>query len=134
MAKILILEDEILLASYWQKLLESDGHQVVCCSTVSQALKQLSAMFFDLIIADMMIKEQGKFVNSGGLTLIGKRLMCNFPMIPIIGVSGYKPTFSNSALEIAKDMGVDLAIYKPISPDTLLNAVNKLLNRGQDSD
>ena len=75
--------------------------------------------------------------DEAGLTLIGKRLMGDFPMIPIIGVSGYKPkhpTFSNSALQLAKGMGIDLAIYQPIRPDILLNAVNKLLNQGQDSE
>ena len=136
MARILILEDEISLSSYWRRLLEEHGHQVVCCSTAPKALEEASSTDFDLIVADMMLKEQNRYANSGGLTLLSKRVTGDLPPIPIIGVSGHKPQaklLPMSALEIAKTMGVDLALYKPIAPDTLLGAIDKLLNKAKDS-
>lgn len=136
MARILILEDEISLSAYWRQLLEEEGHQVFCCSTVPKAIETASSTNPDLIVADMMIKEQGRFVDSGGITLLSKRVTGDLPAIPIIGVSGYKPQIrhlSMSALEIAKTMGVDLALYKPIAPATLLTAIDTLLNKAKDS-
>ncbi|MEO0984512.1 MAG: response regulator [Cyanobacteria bacterium J06639_14] len=138
MAHIVILEDDIALADYWQQLLENEGHQVIGCSTVAQALEYIPSGAVDLIIADMIIKDpdQGKSSHAGGLTLISKRDMGKLPKVPILGVSGHKPNrlyAPISPLAIAKDMGVDLALYKPIRPDTLLKTVHKLLNQTQAS-
>lgn len=131
MANILILEDEVTLSAYWQALLESHEHLVVCCTTVTQVLEQISVNDVDLIIADMMIKNQDHdaFEPQGGLTLISKRKFGELSPVPILGVSGYKPSVLSklSPLQIAKEQGADLILYKPISPETFLNAVNTLL-------
>ena len=134
MAHILILEDEIALSSYWQDILESHGHQVICCPSVTQAIEQASTKKFDLIIADMLIKNQksGQFEKQGGLTLIAQKDIGKIPRVPILAVSGYKPkkTFSISPLQSAANMGADLTLYKPIRSETLLQAINTLLNSG----
>ncbi|MEO0984510.1 MAG: response regulator [Cyanobacteria bacterium J06639_14] len=137
MAYILILEDNYLLAGHWQELLQSFGHEVIWCSTVAQALKQVSSINFDLIITEMVIKNRSTlpFTSGGGLTLISQRALGKLPAIPILGVSGHKPIANASVkislLEIAKDMGVDAALYKPIQPETLLHTVHTLLNCAQ---
>ena len=129
MTTILICEDDIALASYWRHLLEAEDHIVYCCETAVKALELLKTTSPDLVITDMMIKENGKFVAKGGITLVNKLRQKTQPSIPVICVSGYRPNRYNviPALELVKTMGVDMALYKPISPKKLLNAVTSLL-------
>ncbi|MEO0984511.1 MAG: response regulator [Cyanobacteria bacterium J06639_14] len=139
MAHILILEDEISLSAYWRELLEWRGHQVTCCTRVDQAMKQLQSTDFDLIITDMVIKAPSAKPSPGGLSLISNRAIGKMPRVPILGVSGYRPSSQAwgeklSLLEIAKEMGADLTLYKPISPEALMDAVDTLLNQAHTDD
>ncbi|MEM9213820.1 MAG: response regulator [Cyanobacteria bacterium P01_F01_bin.150] len=130
MANILIMEDDIALATYWQNFLEMHDHRVVCCSTVARTIEQTSYMDVDLIIADMMIKVDGELVPEGGLTLLCKRITGALPSVPILGVSGRKPDpkiYATSPLQIAEGMGIDMVLYKPIPLEILLDAIEQLL-------
>ncbi|MEM8611790.1 MAG: response regulator [Cyanobacteria bacterium P01_H01_bin.105] len=129
MATVLIFEDDMPLASYWRKTLEAKNHSVYCCAKVQDALEIATTIQPDLVVMDMMIKQDGQFIPEGGLTLL-THLKLNFDGSPsIICVSGYKPGVyrQSTALEIAKHTGVDLALYKPISSEQLLEAVEQLL-------
>ena len=131
MATILICEDDISLAAYWRQLLEAENHTVYCSQTVPQALQLAEKISPDLIITDMMIRKNEEFLPEGGITLVNQ-LRCRAQhSIPVICVSGYRPSSYNllPALEIAKAMKVDLALYKPITPKKLLNEVHNLLVR-----
>ncbi|VEP13041.1 Response regulator with CheY-like receiver, AAA-type ATPase, and DNA-binding domains [Hyella patelloides LEGE 07179] len=131
MGTILICEDDIPLAAYWRQLLEAKNHIVYCSATVSQALQLADKIFPDLIITDMMIRKNEKFLPEGGLTLVNQLRSRVQHSIPVICVSGYRPSSYNllPALEIAKTMKVDLTLYKPITPKKLLDEVHKLLAR-----
>lgn len=130
MAVILILEDDFSLAYYWCSLLEKEAHQVFCCETAEQALATVSQQHPDLLILDMLIKQEDHFVPQGGLTVINQLKNRPGPSVPVIGVSGYRPSRYNmiTALEVAKSIGVSVALYKPIQPEQLQTAVRKLLN------
>ena len=133
MATILICEDDIALAAYWRRLLEAESHTVYCSETAIKALELVEVILPDLIITDMMIKKDGQFVPEGGITLLsGLRNRIERP-IPIVCVSGYRPSAYNPtpALECARAMGVDIALYKPISPYKLINTVHGLLQRNK---
>lgn len=129
MATILICEDDIPLAAYWRQLLESQNHIVYCSETVPQALQLSEKILPDLVITDMMIRENDQFLPEGGLTLVNQLRSRVQHFIPVICVSGYRPNRYNvlPALEIAKTMEIDLALYKPIAPKNLLKAVHNLL-------
>ncbi|MEO0456352.1 MAG: response regulator [Cyanobacteria bacterium P01_A01_bin.114] len=129
MADILIFEDNTALASYWCTLLEAEQHQVRCCSTVSAALQLVSEKAPDLLIADMLIKQNNRFEAEGGLTLLTKLKLTGTFSSPILGVSGFKPGpyAQATALDAAQQIGIDMALYKPIEPEQLLAAVKKLL-------
>lgn len=77
-----------------------------------------------------MIKRDKQFVSEGGLTVLNQLKTYRSHSLPIIGVSGYRPSRYNSitALEIAKTMGISLALYKPIRPEQLQSAVKGLLD------
>lgn len=129
MAKILIFEDNIDLSLYWQRLLESQAHSVQCCDSVAAALAIVETMKPDLVIADMLIKSGEATRPEGGLTLISKLQMLGPKRLRILGVSGMKPNIylKSTALEIAENMGIDMALYKPLSAEQLLESVHYLL-------
>ncbi|MEL6940778.1 MAG: response regulator [Cyanobacteria bacterium J06598_1] len=129
MAKVLILEDNLELALYWQRLLEAQNHGVQCCDTVAAALTLTEKMQPDLVIVDMLIKSGDTPLPQGGLTLVGKLKLLGTSCPPLLGVSGMKRSnyLKSTALEVAEKMGLDLALYKPISEEQLLRAVSYLL-------
>ena len=130
MATILILEDDLRLAAYWQQILEAEGHEVAHADTAPRASTLVTEIEPDLIITDMVIERDGSFAPQGGLSLLAKlSAPTQERNIPVIGVSGYKPRKFNKfpPLEIAKSMGVDIALYKPVTPTVLIAAVRQLL-------
>ena len=131
MANILIFEDNVELAHYWREFLEADNHSVWCCMSVDEAFETANEIAPDIVIMDMLIQHDGELIPEGGLTLLSK-LRLKYAGSPyVIGVSGYRPgKYSKvTPLEIAKETGsgIDLALYKPITPEQLINAVNQLL-------
>ena len=129
MATIIIFEDNVALALHWQEILEAQNHHVHCCSNVPQALALVSKVMPDLIIADMLIKHRNQQKIEGGLTLVARLSLTTSFRGPILGVSGFKrgPYAQVTALDIAKDMGITMALYKPITPEQLLDTVDYLL-------
>jgi len=129
MAKILIFEDDLALALYWRRLLEAQQHSVQCCAAVEAALTLVDTTNPDLVIVDMLIKAGNTTLTEGGLTLISKLRMLGSNCPRLLGVSGMKRShyLHSTALEIAKNMGLDLALYKPISEEQLLHSVSHLL-------
>lgn len=128
MKTILICEDNIPLGAYWRRLLEEQGFIAYCCETVTQALELTHKLSPDLIITDMIIKENGQILSEGGITLVSQLRLAR-SSIPIMCISGYRPSQYNpiSALEIAKTMKINQALYKPITAGKLLAAVHDLL-------
>ncbi|NEP63420.1 MAG: hypothetical protein F6K31_42065 [Symploca sp. SIO2G7] len=135
MADIVIFEDNMSLSLYWRSILEENCHQVRCCSTVSKALELVLEATPELLIADMLIKQDGRFIPEGGITLLHKLAARELITFPVLGVSGYRASSykSLSALDIAKSMKISLALYKPITPQKLLQTVSKLLNNQRTS-
>lgn len=131
MTTILILEDNLELALYWKEILEAKKYAVSCCSKVSGALDFIQERFPDLLIVDMLLKEGSRTLTEGGLTLLGKLQLMNISNYSpaIIGVSAYKrsPYLYTTPLEIAETMGLDIALYKPISSMQLAESVELLL-------
>ncbi len=130
MATILILEDNIELSLQWKILLESYEHHVQCTSNVDEAFALVEQLKPDLIIVDMLIRHGKQLQVEGGLTLITRlKLYTDFNR-PILGVSGFTKGryVQNTPLEVAKQLGISKAIYKPIAPETFLELVQDLLN------
>lgn len=55
MKKILVLDDEPTKMIYWWEALQDEGHTVVCCTSVEEAIRQYNADYYDLIVLDRMM-------------------------------------------------------------------------------
>lgn len=136
MAKILILEDDTDLSTIWREELERAGHQVSPYRGGPQALEALKTGKFDLLISDIFIRDKGELVPDGGLSLISRLRMAgrmpgagelrNIKVLAISGGAyisgGYDP------LRLARDLGADSWMRKPVDLTELLDAVEVLVS------
>ena len=116
MANILIVDDEELDRVLISSILETEGHEVSFASQGDVALKVLGEKRIDLVITDLVMPE------FNGLRLI-REMREREPKARIIAISGAAP----EQLDIAEDYGANKTLFKPVSWDKLMEAVNEVL-------
>ncbi|AEX84675.1 response regulator with CheY-like receiver, AAA-type ATPase, and DNA-binding domains [Marinitoga piezophila KA3] len=117
MAKILIVEDNIVVRKDLKKIIESLGHTVIGELEDSNNLVNLyQKLQPDIITLDLVLKK------SNGLDAL-KKLKKNFPDSKVIIIS-----VTNNKKEIfdALNFGADYFIIKPITEEKLRKALNKI--------
>lgn len=61
MKKILIIEDEVLIAQSLRKILEKKGHQVVVTESGHEAIGLIAQNDYDRIVCDLMLQDISGF-------------------------------------------------------------------------
>mgnify|MGYP002543788244 FL=1 len=121
-AKILIVEDDILLSDMTKRLLTQHGYCVTAAYSGSEALLLIEKSSFDLILLDLMLPG-----ISGEIVLDKIKSMMD---IPIIGVSA--KTDVDSKVNLIRN-GADDYITKPFDNQELLVRIEAVLRRFQKS-
>jgi two-component system, NtrC family, response regulator AtoC len=116
MARILVVEDEVVVRSELKRLLQRSDHTVVEAGNVREALEAHLAAF-DLIISDLRLP--------GAL---GTELISQAEDVPVLIMTSYASV--RSAVEAMK-LGAADYISKPFDPDELLLLVDKLLGQAR---
>jgi len=131
---ILIVEDDIDLASLWQKFLQSRGYVVDVCGRVDDAEIVIAGNRYDLLIVDIFFREGNTVLSKGGITLINRRRLresteSGMERIKIIAITGTpKRSFGQfDALDSVARLS-DLLQHKPIRLDTLAAIVEQVLS------
>ncbi|GAA5334517.1 response regulator [Thermus hydrothermalis] len=119
MARILLVEDEPLVAHTVRRILERAGHQVEWAASGQAALARLSAMAYDLVLCDLVMP------GVSGLEVIQEVKRLGGP--PVLALSA---SVSAKSQEEALKAGARAFLGKPFDAQTLLSLVGKLL--GQD--
>lgn len=97
--KILIMEDEIILAKLYQKKLEQADFDVLCCHTIKDTEKELSTFNPDIILLDQSMNGEEK----SGMDLIPFARK-TLPQSKIIMLSNYSDFhFKEEALAAGAD-------------------------------
>lgn len=117
MARILIAEDEILIALSLEDFLVQMGHEVLLCSNGATALARLSEFNPDLIITDYMMP-----VLDGDSFITRVREHPDFAGTPII--------LQTSIPKSKISARYDRYLAKPVTEQTLVKTVSELLNEG----
>ena len=136
MARILLLEDDHAQATLLTEVLALHDHQVLPCDTLASALEALSTQAFDLVITDLLIKENGRYSANGGLVLINrlripKQLAApNWPIdIPIVAISGgFGAPHLEAILQSSVTLGANLCLAKPLDLRRLPEIIDSLLS------
>ncbi|MDP2160712.1 MAG: response regulator transcription factor [Flavobacterium sp.] len=118
--KILIVEDDVLMAKTIEFRLKKDGYEVVLAPDGREALKFITEFDFDLVVSDIMLP-----FNSGleVLNFLKSKTNNNTPIIMLSSFGA-----ENIILE-AFNLGADDYITKPFSPIELSLRVKRLLKK-----
>lgn len=119
MSRILIVDDDDLIRKSCKLLLGNKDHQVSFAENGEQALEKLTNFGPHILITDVYMPEMG------GLELIGevKKLT---PRTRIIVISGGGQFDDEYGLVMAKSLGADVCLTKPLSRKSLTEAVDSL--------
>lgn len=123
MARILVVEDDSLVRSMLQQMLEREEHDVAVASDGAEALKALNKEQFELIVTDLIMP------NMEGIEFI-RSLYKQENKPKIIAISGGSPLLSPlTQLKSAKFLGANLTFTKPIDREEFVTAVRELVSQ-----
>ncbi len=118
--RIIVVDDYQENRYLLEVLLKGHGHQVSSASNGAQALAQLTAGEFDLIISDILMP-----VMDGYQLCLKCKTDAMFKHIPFIF---YTATYIEKLdEELALKLGADRFIRKPAEPDEFMNIINSLV-------
>ncbi|TAL04367.1 MAG: response regulator [Rhodospirillaceae bacterium] len=120
MAKILVIDDEALLAKSLSIILAKAGHTVVTAENGKLGLEAFAREQPDLVITDIIMPVME------GIEAI-QALRSQAPHLPIIAVSGGGRTKNLEFLRIAEKLGANAALPKPFTKEQLLTIVGNCL-------
>lgn len=122
MAKILIVDDEVLIGNALVEIVELEGHEAQHAKDGKEALQIIQKQLPDLVVTDLIMPE------TEGLELIRElRKLSSF--VKIIAISGGSRYFEpDNQLKAAELIGADVCFSKPIDLKAFKEAVNTLLN------
>src|SRR5262245_29269334 len=115
MNKVLLIEDELSLASALQRVLEVEGYHVVAETNPEQGLAAARDGDFQVVVTDL------KMPGISGMDVI-KTLHGMRPQLPVILMTGHHTT--EAAIEAMK-LGAYDYILKPPDPPEFLALIDK---------
>ncbi|MBZ4675608.1 MAG: transcriptional regulator [Anaerophaga sp.] len=118
MARILVCEDDRLIAAIIGKVLGDDSHQVKVVRDGSMAIAELRKESFDLVITDMIMPG-----NSGldVIRFIRRQLRSGCPVLIMSGLS------EKEHVREAKKLGASDFLSKPLQVEKLKRKVSQLV-------
>lgn len=126
--KILVVDDDPDILEAISMILESQGYQVVTARDGVEGLANLKAEKPDLLILDLLMPKMDGFA-------VCKELQdprwAKYKDIPILILTSVREEASRRRyeLETGLELDVDDYVEKPVSPDTLLERVERLTKR-----
>ena len=123
MTKALLIEDDRKLAALLVEFLGQNGVETVLAQDGGQALQQLAAQRFDILLVDIMLP------GMDGLTLTRKiRERWNTPVIMVTARG------DDADKIVGLELGADDYIAKPFNPRELLARIRAVLRRAEPGD
>lgn len=118
MARVLVIDDEMIILEMLRVLLASDGHEVIAISDGRKALELLAeGESFDLVITDL------RMAPINGVEILEKAHTVR-PELPSIVVSAY---FSEENVAKVEALGCCSFVKKPFGIDDILAAIHEAL-------
>ena len=117
--RVLLVEDQLLLARVVAALLGSEGMQVDIADNGRLAINRLRASTYDLVITDLMMPEMD------GIQLLEWIRLEAALMVPVIALSANTDCAHTQRLE---QLGVLAVLRKPLDIDHFAATVTGLMN------
>ena len=119
-ARILFVDDEPSIRLTLPAVLEQHGFEVKAAASVAEAVKQIKASRFDVLISDLNVDEGGD-----GLRIVSAMREKQPHCVTLI-LTGY-PGFETAV--DALRLRVDDYVVKPVDVETLISALRKKLEQ-----
>lgn len=116
---ILVVDDESIVRSFFQRVLESKGFRVTAAGGGREALELFSKEVPDLVILDLMMPDM-----NGAETL--REIRMGWEFVPVIIITGYP---DSELMSQALHHSPFALLPKPAVPDQLLEAVKWAIGR-----
>jgi len=120
MPNILIIDDDNQFRTMLRKMVERNGYEVIEASDGKEGIKLYRKNPTDLIITDLIMPEKD------GIETI-QELRKDFPDVKIIAISGGGRLGPHDYLHLAKMLGAQRTLTKPIELTELLKTIEELL-------
>jgi DNA-binding response OmpR family regulator len=118
MPRILVIDDDEQLRGFLAEVLARAGYEVVCAEHGEEGVQCFKEQPFDLVITDLFMPEK-----EGCETIM--ELRGHAPQLRIIAMSGGFRRVD--CLPIAKRLGAQMTLQKPVLKKELLDAVSEVL-------
>ncbi len=123
MKRILVIEDDDKYRYFLKEALTNAGYEVTTTSDGKNSIELHKQKSYDLVITDIFMPEKEGFE----IILEFKSHALDVKIIAISGGGIFGDGNPDTVLNMAKDMGADLILSKPIRLPELLGAVEELL-------
>lgn len=123
MAIIVIVDDDPTICMIATEMLRSENYAIVEASDGEEALAVISILPVDLVILDMLMP------NKDGLETITE-LKASRPEVKILAISSGGGMENGLLLRTALSLGADEALSKPLSKESFVDTVARLLGEG----
>lgn len=120
MAKILLIDDNEAVRESLGEILKMENHEVHIAENGVNGMKVCKKNSFDIIISDLFMPDKDGFE-------VIREIKSESYKSKLIAISGFGNS-NNTYLTMAKKMGADAIISKPINFSTFIDKINELLN------
>jgi DNA-binding response OmpR family regulator len=115
--RILIVDDEPDVRTFFDRVLSEDGYCVDAVGTARQALRVLGDRAFELALVDLSLPD------GDGVELM-RQMRMDAPYLRILATSGF---LAGTMADVVLAAGATATLEKPATPNELRNAVYRLL-------
>ena len=128
--KILVVDDDFDVLEALTMILESQGYEVITAKDGIEGLACLKAEKPDLMILDLMMPKMDGF---GVLKELREPMWEEIRDVPILVLTAVREEASRRRyeLETGVELGTDDYAEKPVSPDILLQRIERVIKRKQ---
>lgn len=120
MAKILLIEDDVLIQKTVYSKLKKEGFDVTCCSDGKEGVEKITAELPDIVITDVMLP----YISGLEIVSAVKNIAQKNIRTIVLSTMGQE-----KIVEEAFELGADDYITKPFSLTELTIRIRKQLNR-----
>lgn len=122
MAKVLVVEDEVICSYFISSSLEEVGHEVMTAIQETKAVVIGRSFRPDVLITDWVLQDRESY---GGLK-VAETLYAEDPKLKIIFVTGMDiDTVTEEAKRLAS---ASMVLSKPVSIDVLISRISEICN------
>jgi DNA-binding response OmpR family regulator len=121
-ATILVNDDDELVGELAESILTRAGYTCLLAREARSAVAVMKTGRIDLLITDIIMPDMD------GIDLIGE-VRANWPDLPVLAMSGGGRVGAFELLKVARILGANGVVQKPIEAETLLPAVEAALRR-----